>query len=163
MKKILVVLLTISLWGCVTLPKKYNFNNQKTIQMSSDKIIAKIFEWCLFNKIAIPTRDVVSDLTVLSTDGSVADWQGITFSSWDGLHYKKIASDCGKLGIEDKGGIAKKAKLNFSLKKITDDVTAVSCTITFYDSYNNDKLGCNSTGLMEKEIFEFIEGKVVSN
>jgi hypothetical protein len=136
-----------------TVPKTYQFNNEKIFPFTSLQIQDKINEWFIKNKLPVPTINQTNNV-ILSDEFSVSELQGEKFETWAGLTYVDMFGDCGSMyGKQD---IPRKAKLNIYISEISKEQSRVVINIMYFESHLNTGFECKSTGKLEEILFNYI-------
>lgn len=148
-KYILFIILMVILGGCASYqpPKEYKFDKTRTYNQKYDDIWDKTVKYCTDNNIPLKSMDKNSGLIV---------------SEYNLNDRLKGCYDCGELAsLQDFEDFS--AVFNIVIKKENDMKTTVIITVYYktelvVQSFSYKKLiNCNSTGKLEKEIFDYLE------
>jgi hypothetical protein len=161
-KYIIFAILTIFFSGCASYqpPKEYKFDKTRTYNQKFNDIWDKIVKYCIEYDIPLKNMDKNSGLIV---------------SEYNLNDKLKDCLDCGQLAsLQSFDNFA--AIFNFVVKKRTDNITEVIITTYYktaivvpnlasvYAPPIRKPIDCNSTGVLEKQIFDYLEtGDKISN
>ena len=154
MKKLILLLaVIIALTACAryTPPKQYRVIKERVYQATFDEVWSKIVKWFAVNN--TPIKNIEKESGLIATD------YGLAVSKYSSY------ADCGDAGPLTKI-IKPTANFNVLVEKIEEYKTkvlitfVVKATVEYYISSNNysyTDVECNSTGVLEKQILDYIE------
>jgi len=164
-KYIILAILVVILGGCARTyipPKSYSFIKTKKIATQYDAVWQKLTQWVALNNYKITTIDKntgIMTFEVVPNDkicdcGAVTRWDD---ANYDVLKYHKAnQAPTGFVSI-----IIEKHNNEFISITINN---VIKCTVTTYFDTNPEIKDCNSTGVLEKQIFDYLEtGDKISN
>ena len=148
--------------GCAsyTPPQTYSFVNTREYDKTFDEVWGKVVQWFALSGNPVKNMDKASGF--IATDYNLAI-------------DNEAVCDCGKGGIGFGQSITLKEKMgNFNLlvQKLSDSKTKLTITAKFYSIYENrqasysayssatittDKHECNSRGVLETEILDYVQ------
>ncbi|MGA2296283.1 MAG: hypothetical protein ABSG15_01905 [FCB group bacterium] len=153
MKKLFLLLL-IFLAACASSkpPKTYKFENFRIYNQNFENVWASSVQW--FSDKNIPVNTTEKNMGHLATD--------YTLNIDSVKHYL----DCGESGFGE-SIVEYTAFINVYVKKINEEKTKVSISIIYKGisqtqisvNLGKEKINCNSKGVLEKELLDYVEMK----
>jgi hypothetical protein len=155
MKKYLLFIICISLIGCTSYkpPQIYNIEKTKIVEKSYDVVWSKIIMW--FGEHNTPIKNIEKASGFISTEYNLSAKNSIGIC------------DCGEPASLTYFGDTS-GNFNIVVERISDNSTKVTISafftgILYSPNFANQyappiqtKMDCNTTGQVEKEIFDFI-------
>ena len=153
---ILLFILIISSCATYQPPKTYDFEKERIISKTFEETWGKIIEW--YASYGSPIKNMDKTSGFIATEFNLS------------AHNSTYYFDCGQEGA-DLGSYQKLenpiGNFNILVKRIDDSKTKVvvntffSVTRKYYGHINNkfkksEKINCNSTGVLEKELLDYI-------
>jgi hypothetical protein len=151
---LLIIILSFTSCRSYKPPAQYNFNKSEIIKKSFDDVWAKIILWFGNNNTPIKTIEKASGL--ISTEFNLS------------AENIKQAMDCGSAASPYRY-IDHSGNFNIIVEKISDTSTKVTIN-AFFNCFTGDmntktyeyervggKVTCNSTGYLEKELFNYLK------
>jgi hypothetical protein len=146
MKKLIPALL-LALSACYSAPNTAKFNNSREYPLSKNQAWNRAVEFFADKKITI--RNIEKSSGVIYAEPDISNTK---------------YADCGKFGTftaeEDAEGAM---RVNLFVKEIGEDKTKLKINTSFNNTFYNDpfiygrkKIECQSTGVLEKEILDFV-------
>ena len=147
----LLIIMPFILTSCFTYspPDKLGVVNTKTIYKNYEDTWKLVFQWLAANSFPIATMDKPSGL--ITTVNNIIDYD----ANW---------CDCGDPGL-GRRFTNRRGYLNIILEKIDEGKTSVRINIFVKDklatkvsdsNYTYDEVPCVSTGVLEKNLFDYI-------
>jgi uncharacterized alpha/beta hydrolase family protein len=150
---LLIIILSFTSCRSYKPPIKYDFDKSAIINKSFDDVWTLLIRW--FGENNTPIKTIEKQSGFISTEFNLS------------AENIKYAMDCGKLPITNHF-VEHAGNFNVIVEKINDTITKVTINAFFHcysgrPTRNNkhiiegDRISCNSTGYMEKTIFEYLK------
>ena len=150
-KLVVVAAISISLWGCATVPaKNYQFENSRTYSNKNyDQVWEGVIEFLTANN--IPIKTIEKDSGVIYSE--IDNFSKPSFSKFFPI------VDCGQPPLFWTGGIAFGSFNIFVSKATAQPKVTVTTTISQQIRYENQvsQISCNSMGNFEKGVLDSIQ------